>query len=116
MAANVRLDYIGVVTAAPGTNQRLVGRAELERLAGAAWRMLRDEPNVVALYLYGSAARGAPAHDLDLGLVTRGAPVSHRTLEKWAAELQQQALPHGPEIDLRILNGAAPRFRMNVVR
>ena len=72
-------------------------------------------PEVVALYLYGSAARGELARDVDLAVVVHGA-VSHALIERWAAELQRRALPRGPEIDLRVASGAAPRFRATVVR
>lgn len=85
------------------------------RLIDAARAVLGGAPVVIALYLYGSAARGEPARDLDLGVLTR-APIAHQQLESWAADLQRDGAPGGPEIDLRPLVGAAPRFLANVIR
>lgn len=85
------------------------------RLAAAARAVFGRVPEVVAVYLYGSAARGEPANDLDVGVLTTVA-VPHRVLEGWASDLQREGAPCGPEIDLRPLAGTAPRFRANVVR
>ncbi len=94
---------------------RVVTDEDRARLVAAARAVFAGVPQVLALYLYGSGARGEPAHDLDLGVLT-SKPVSHSQLEAWAAELQQRGAPSGPEIDLRPLVGAAPRFLSNVIR
>jgi predicted nucleotidyltransferase len=86
-----------------------------QRLVEAAAHVLSREPDVVAAYLYGSAARGEPAHDLDVAVSFEGR-VDPRRLEPLAARLQAEAAPHGPEIDLRPLNDAAPRFQVAVLR
>lgn len=85
------------------------------RLIHAARAVFGAAPEVIALYLYGSAARGEPAQDLDLGVLTR-VPVAHQQLESWATDLQRDGAPGGPEIDLRPLARAAPRFLANVIR
>jgi hypothetical protein len=36
-------------------------------------------------------------------------------LEELAGELQRLGAPRGPEIDLRVLNGAGPRFWANLL-
>jgi predicted nucleotidyltransferase len=66
------------------------------------------------VYLYGSAARGAEARDLDIAVLFRE-PFEPRDLERLAASLQARGAPHGPEIDLRPLNRAAPRFQVTVL-
>ena len=80
-----------------------------ERLARAAERVFRPERDVVAVYLYGSAARGERPHDLDVGVLFADAP-DPRVLEPLAAKLQAEGAPNGPEIDLRPMNNADPRF------
>lgn len=95
--------------------RRLLDPGELARLHAAAVAVLGSQDDVVAAYLYGSAARGEAAADLDIAVLFRDAPVSGR-LEQLAGELQRQGAPDGPEIDLRPLNGTAPRFRITVVR
>ncbi len=96
-------------------SRRTVGRAELDALGEAARELFGAEPVVVAAYLFGSAARGEAARDVDVGVVTR-CPVPSRTLERWASELQARGAPHGPEIDLRPLASTPPRFRVTVLR
>ena len=104
-----------MVSAAGPEARRKLSVEELDRLAHAAQRLFAAIPEVVALYLYGSAARGEAARDLDLGVVV-ARPVPPATVEAWAATLQAEGAPAGPEIDLRVLSGAAPRFRCEVLR
>ncbi|MCK5800629.1 MAG: hypothetical protein KAI47_25750, partial [Deltaproteobacteria bacterium] len=61
------------------------------------------------------AARGEAAADLDVAVLLR-APLQPRRLEELATGLQAAGAPQGPEIDLRPLNRAAPRFQVNVLR
>jgi predicted nucleotidyltransferase len=109
------LHYDPVVSAAGPEPRRKLSEEEIDRLAHASRRLFASVPEVVALYLYGSAARGEAARDLDLGVVLAG-PVPPATVEAWAATLQAEGAPAGPEIDLRVLSGAAPRFRCEVLR
>lgn len=95
--------------------RRQFGPDDIRRLKDAAERVLGERPDVVAAYLYGSAARGEPARDLDVALLFHGKVPSARELEHLASELQRMGAPHGPEIDLRAFNRTAPRFRANVI-
>jgi predicted nucleotidyltransferase len=88
----------------------------LQRLECAAEQVFGAERDVVAVYLYGSAARAEPARDLDIAVLFRSAPSAPAVLERMAADLQRHGAPHGPEIDLRPLNGTAPRFQASVLR
>lgn len=94
---------------------RVLSAADHARLVDGASRILGAVPEVIAVYLYGSAARDEPANDLDVAIVCDG-PLTHARLEVLAAALQGDCAPHGPEIDLRPIDGAAPRFRATVVR
>jgi predicted nucleotidyltransferase len=100
---------------APGTRRRRLGADELLRLAAATADVFAPEPEVVAVYLYGSAARGEPAADLDVAVLADRALAPAR-LEALAAALQARGAPDGPEIDLRPLAGTAPRFQFTVIR
>ena len=107
---------IAFVTAAdPLRPRRRLDAPELDELTAAAVEVLAAQPEVIAAYLYGSAARDEPAADLDIAVATRG-PVTHRLLETIAAQLQARGAPRGPEIDVRSLYGAAPRFLFEVLR
>lgn len=97
------------------TRKWLVDEADHERLAKAAARIFSSEPEVIAVYLYGSAARREPAADLDLAVLA-DAPIHPRRLEALAGELQGEGAPGGPEIDLRQLWQAAPRFQIEVLK
>jgi predicted nucleotidyltransferase len=100
---------------APGMRRRRLGAEELARLAAAASEVFASEPDVVAVYLYGSAARGEPAADLDVAVLA-DRPIAPARLEALAAALQAHGAPDGPEIDLRPLAGSAPRFQFTVIR
>jgi predicted nucleotidyltransferase len=95
--------------------KRLVESASLVELSAAASRILPAYPEVTAAYLYGSAARGEPAADLDVALLLQAHPDAKR-LEQIAARLQAQGAPNGPELDVRPLSGTSPRLRRNVLR
>jgi predicted nucleotidyltransferase len=89
--------------------------ADHDRLVDAARAVFADAPEVIAAYLYGSAARGEPANDLDVAIVS-GSSLTHARIEALAAQLQKKGAPHGPEIDLRPIDEAAARFRATVIR
>jgi len=85
------------------------------RLRAAGERVFSPHPAIVAAYLYGSGARGEPAADLDIAVLTECGP-EPASLEPLAAALQAEGAPHGPDIDMRPLRGTSPRFRANVIR
>ena len=95
--------------------RRLLTATEHEQLAEAAREVFGNQPDVIAAYLYGSAARDEPAADLDIAVLFR-ADADPARVEALAAELQARGAPRGPEIDLRLLRGAAPRFQTTVLR
>jgi predicted nucleotidyltransferase len=78
--------------------------------------ILKGHPEIIAAYLYSSAARGEPAADLDIAVLSSGAALDAHALEDLAARLQAEGAPTGPDLDLRLLAGANPRFRANVLR
>lgn len=90
--------------------------AAIERLAEAASRLCARHPAIVAAYLYGSAARGEPAADLDVALLFDERGVDAAELEALAARLEAEGAPQGPHLDVRPLRGANPRFRANMLR
>ena len=96
--------------------KRILDPAAIQQLAEAAKSVLASRPEVAAAYLYGSAARGEPAADLDIAVLPRGAGLNANQLESIAALLQAEGAPQGPAIDVRPLAGTSPRFRANVLR
>ena len=100
--------------ASPAT-RRLIGARARQRLERASQGVLGSHPDVVAVYLYGSAIRGEAARDLDVAVLFRAEPPPPSALEALAARLQREGAPDGPEIDLRCLNRTAPRFRASVM-
>ena len=95
--------------------RRPFGEAERRQLVGAAERVFSGQPGVIAAYLYGSAARGGPARDLDVAVLF-DEPFDSGILEPLASALERTGAPRGPDVDLRPLNGAAPRFQAAVLR
>jgi predicted nucleotidyltransferase len=93
---------------------RVVPSARLARLKDTCTRVFADQPGFIAAYLFGSAARGEPAGDLDVAVLFRTPPPS-RELDTLSARLQTEGAPEGPEVDLRLLAGTSPRFRANVL-
>jgi uncharacterized protein len=96
--------------------KRVVDAGAIQRLTEAAERVLARQPDVVAAYLHGSAARGEPAADLDIAVLLRRAAPDLRELDALAAVLQAEGAPAGPQLDVRPLSGTSPRFRANVLR
>lgn len=95
--------------------KRSVTPEAVVRLRSAAERICTKYPLITAVYLYGSAARGEPAADLDVAVLCDAA-CGRQTLDSLAAQLQEQGAPAGPELDVRPLFGSSPRYRMNVLR
>jgi predicted nucleotidyltransferase len=98
----------------PGAARQTFDAASRERLVDAAEHVFRAVPEVVAVYLYGSAARGEAARDLDVAVLF-DRPFDVRSLEPLAARLQAAGAPRGPEIDLRVMSHADPRFAATVL-
>ncbi|MEO7092734.1 MAG: nucleotidyltransferase domain-containing protein [Polyangiales bacterium] len=97
-------------------HRRLVDAGLVTELVRVAADVFGPNESVLAVYLYGSAARGEPAADLDVAVLLEGERVPPAQLEAMASDLQRLGAPHGPEIDLRVLNGAGPRFCVTVLR
>lgn len=116
MARSLPIRYAPPMSVPLATSRRLLDATDLQRLKQGAEHVFGARSDVTAVYLYGSAARGESARDLDVAVLFRSEPPPPRELEELAAELQRAGAPHGPEIDLRCLNGTAPRFRANVLR
>lgn len=78
--------------------------------------VLRRFPEVKAAYLFGSAARGEPHHDLDIAVLLGPGRIEPLRFDSIAKALQEKVAPRGPEIDLRQLDGTGPHFRVQVLR
>ena len=96
--------------------KRIVDEAAIERLAQAAARVLSGRAEVVAAYLYGSAARGEPAADIDIAVLFGEPGLDTQELEAIAARLEAEGGSEGLHLDVRPLARTSPRFRVNVLR
>ena len=94
----------------------LLSEGGWQRLLKAAQAVLPRRPEVRAAYLFGSAARGEPAADLDLGLVLAGPLPGPFWPDEVASDLLSAGAPLQPELDLRCLSRASPRFLREVLR
>jgi predicted nucleotidyltransferase len=95
----------------------VVDAAELTRVAAAVAAACAREPTVGLAYLFGSAVRGVPAADLDVGLWLdphAPAPEMLAACDRVAAAIELAARPALP-VDVRPLNGAGPRLRFDVI-
>lgn len=79
-------------------------------LAGAARQLLALHGWVRVVYLYGSAARGGGAHDIDIGIVADPIPTRWDTEILLAAELHEATGIGAVPFDVRIVNHADPVF------
>lgn len=79
---------------------------------------LADREDVVAAYVFGSQATGGTwAHsDIDLGLLLSAEPEDPLWSASVAEELEEAAGLDTGTLDVRILNGAAPRFLHQVFK
>lgn len=67
-------------------------------------------------FLFGSAARDEPSADLDVAVSFEEPSASRETeLRQLEARLAESALADH-EVDVRLLDGATPRFKANVLR
>lgn len=81
-----------------------------------AWEpVFREFPTVVAAYLYGSAAEGQPARDLDVGIVVGATPLPLALRGSLARRLADTS-PIDLPIDLRELDEEDAVFDMEVLR
>jgi predicted nucleotidyltransferase len=71
-------------------------------------------PGVALAFLFGSAARDEPSADLDVAVSFEG-PASEAGLRQLEDRLAEIA-PTDHEVDVRLLDGATPRFKANVLR
>jgi predicted nucleotidyltransferase len=106
---------ISIVHATAAAKRWDLTPADHERLTRAATLVFSPHPRVLAVYLYGSAARGEPAVDLDVAVLCEVA-LDPEDLDRLAVALQEHGAPAGPPIDLRPLVGAGARFQVNVLK
>lgn len=95
----------------------MIHPSRVPALADAAAAFFRSRGDVAAAYLFGSAARGREAEDLDLGVLLAGGVPYRDDLEaeaKLIAALQDRMSE--VEIDVRILNRQPLPFQFNVVK
>ncbi len=75
----------------------------------------KEFPQVAAAYLYGSAARGQPASDLDVGLLIRGGqPLALAEQARLSRRLEETA-PAALPVDVRPLSDEDVIFDMEVL-
>lgn len=97
--------------------RRTVPPAEIERLAAATARVCRQAPAVRLAWLYGSALRGEPAADLDVGLLfdePADAVGAFGVCNDVAAALEA-VLAGALPVDVRALNGSGPVLRRDIL-
>lgn len=90
---------------------------DLDRLARSLRAACTREPALQLAYLYGSAARGEPARDLDIGLYfdpPADARAAFAACERIAAAVEKEARPPLP-LDVRPLNAAPPPLKHQVL-
>lgn len=86
------------------------------RLVQAARQVFASRDWVSAAYLFGSAAHGQPARDIDIGLVADSVPSEWAPELALAADLETASGIRDVELDVRVLNGGDPVFLNNVLR
>lgn len=78
---------------------------------------LKSLPGILAAVLYGSAAEGLPARDLDIALLVDRAvwsPLQDEALENLAIRLLEPLSPL--PVDVRVVNDAPATFRYHVTQ
>jgi predicted nucleotidyltransferase len=88
---------------------------DLERLRRRVCLALATRGWAEAAWLFGSAARGARARDLDLGLLVERIPTTLE-LEDLRAEIAADLGWAAEKLDLRVVNRADPVFLGNFLR
>jgi len=79
--------------------------------------VLESRAEIIAAYLFGSAARaGAAPRDLDLAIIHSEGFKPDRFYEFTLAELLEQALGAGLPVDLKIMNCSPLYFQFKVLR
>jgi predicted nucleotidyltransferase len=96
--------------------RRTIPEPELAEFLARATSALERHPQVQAAWLFGSAARGEAARDLDIALLLDRARTEPWFLERVAADIEHAAGGIDSVLDLRPLRGATPRFRATVLK
>ncbi len=80
--------------------------------------VLKARKEIVAAYLFGSAATGMMGHesDIDIGIVLKSGYKARALYPASVARLLDKKLNLKTEIDVRILNDASPRFLFQVLK
>ena len=94
--------------------RRRLSADERATFMASAREVLAGTPGVVVAFLFGSAARDEPSADLDVAVSFEG-PASEAGLRQLEDRLAEIA-PTDHEVDVRLLDGATPRFKANVLR
>jgi predicted nucleotidyltransferase len=96
--------------------RRFIPESELAPFLARAATALDRHPHIEAAWLFGSAARGEPARDLDIALLLERDGTDPWFLERVAADIEQATGKIDRVLDLRPLRGATPRFRATVLK
>lgn len=110
---------MGTLVAVEAKRRRRLAADEVERVLGAVARASAAHPEVVLSCFHGSAARGEPAADIDIGVFVDplAAPdplAAFEVCSDIAARATREARPP-LELDVRPLNGSGPAFRFAIL-
>lgn len=108
--------YPRCVEASDAIRWHVLTDAERTALEDAARRLFPARPWIRAAWLYGSAGRGQPARDIDIGLLAR--PLPSRWGEEFtvANELADATRIRDVPFDVRTVNLGDPVFLNNLLR
>ena len=90
---------------------------DLRELSQAVRVLGQQNPEIVAVYLFGSVARSNQGRDVDLGVVVKSCQDMLAKTNVWRCFLEGRMGSAFPAIDLRLVaHASAPRFRFTMVR
>ncbi|MEA3342738.1 MAG: nucleotidyltransferase domain-containing protein [archaeon] len=93
-------------------------KMDVERIVQALGHVLRGRREIVAAYLFGSAAQGRmhKESDIDIGILLDGKYKADALYTSKVARIVNESLALKTEADVRILNNASSRFLFQVIK
>ncbi len=98
--------------------QKQKNRRDVERIVQALDPVLGGRREIVAAYLFGSAALGRmhKESDIDIGILLDGKYKPDALYTSKVARIVNKSLALKTEVDVRILNNASSRFLFQVIK